>query len=92
MFHVEHKEIKLNKEILDAKLKSNHYAGELIKALEKNYPLGSIIKFYIKYGQKNPSTGKVIGYSRDAEVRVFHLEAKERSRYSHRYIHYENIL
>lgn len=33
------------------------------KALEREYPIGIRIRFYIMHGQISPSKGQVIGYS-----------------------------
>lgn len=44
----------------------------MIVALERAYPIGSTVSFYIMHGQVTPSRGEVIGYSggRYAYLRV----------------------
>lgn len=44
----------------------------LIKLLEKQFPIGTAVKFYVMHGQVNPSRGEVIGHEggRFAYLRV----------------------
>lgn len=57
------------------------------------YPAGSHIQFTIMHGQKNASTGTVAGISwRDGYIRVKHHQAKERSRYAYRDVHYSQVI
>jgi hypothetical protein len=64
----------------------------LVIEMGKIYPEGSEIEFFIKFGQKNPSSGTVVHHSPRGYVRVKHHQAKERSRYSYRDIYLSQIL
>ena len=40
-----------------------HAEAAMRAALEREYPLGTRVRFYIMHGQLTPSEGEVIGYS-----------------------------
>jgi hypothetical protein len=65
---------------------------ELRVELERKFPLGTVVAFMIMYGQKNPSTGIVVGYSYNGQLCVEHIQAKRGSRYSHRDVYFEDVL
>ena len=60
--------------------------------LLRQYPVNSKVLFKIMDGQKNLSSGIVICAGHNVgHLRVLHLEAKERSRYRCRDIHYSML-
>lgn len=55
---------------------------ELKRELERQFPKGTRVGFKIMHGQKNLSTGQVIGYRDHGFLAVWHEQAKESSRYA----------
>lgn len=69
-------------------------ATEAVKnELLRLHPIGSEVRFTITHGQRNASTGTVIGIGwRPDYLRVRHHEAKPRSRYAYREVHWQQVL
>lgn len=58
-----------------------------LRMLERRFPIGAGVSFFIAAGQVNPSTGTVISLRHSDSgfaVRVRHHEAKKNSRYQFR--------
>jgi len=75
---------KLSRKIDAAKFK-------MMSALERKYPKGSRVKFYIMHNQVNPSTGVVIGYDDKGHFIIQHDNAKCYSRYNPRRVYYTHV-
>lgn len=61
-------------------------------AMERQWPIGSPVRFRISRNQKTPSTGVVSGYCRFGCLRVKHDQAKQRSRYAYRSVHINDLI
>ena len=61
--------------------KEKQAAAELRAELERQFPKGTRVAFTIMSGQKNPSTGEVIGYRDHGYLAVHHEQSKKYSRY-----------
>lgn len=61
-------------------------------AMERQWPIGTVVSFRISRSQKNPSTGVVSGYCRFGCLRVKHDQAKPRSRYAYRSVHINDLI
>lgn len=76
-----------------ASAKLEEAENKMLAALRHAYPEGSDIEFFIMHGQVNPSTGTVIAHDpRRRTIRVRHHQAKPRSRYGVRDVHYKDVL
>jgi hypothetical protein len=66
----------------------------MVRELEKKWPKGSEIAFFIMHGQKKPSTGTVTAHQATiygGTVTVQHHQAKPRSRYRLRTVYVREI-
>lgn len=81
---------KLQLLLAKAQLANEQAGAELLRM----YPKGSEISFTITSGQRNASTGTVIGlgWGQPGYVRVEHHQAKPNSRYAYRDVHYSMIV
>lgn len=83
------KHLKIEHLLLQVKEAQKKAESELLRL----YPAGKDVHFTIMSGQRNPSTGRVLGPGwRDGYLRVLHHEAKENSRYQVRSVHYTDVL
>ena len=65
---------------------------EITEELERVFPTGCEVNFFIRHGQHNPSSGTVVGNNYDGYLRVSHHQAKEHSRYRIRDVHFRYVL
>ncbi len=80
---------KLEHLLAQAKLAQQKAEAQLLRM----YPPGKDVQFTIMHGQRNASTGRVLGPGwQDGYLRVWHHEAKENSRYQVRSVHYSDVL
>ena len=79
------KKLKKLKEAESAAIK------ELKRELERQFPEGTRVGFRIMHGQKNLSTGEVVGYRENGYLSVWHDQAKKNSRYRVRDVFFKNI-
>lgn len=71
--------------------------GAIKRAVEEEllrlYPVGTEIRFTISHGQRNASTGTVVGVGwAPGALRVQHHEAKPHGRYRYRDVHYTHVM
>ena len=81
--------------INEIQIKANNISSanaEMVGALQDAWPLKCKIEFHIQQGQKNASTGSVVGYDPRGYVRVEHDQAKGNSRYRYRSVHFGSVL
>jgi len=72
--------------------KANQARKDVDTKLLAEWPPGTEVQFKIMSGQKNLSSGTVVGAGYDmGYLRVRHNQAKPYSRYWHRNIHYSSI-
>jgi hypothetical protein len=60
----------LNKKLVKIAEKLRSTKSEMLNSLKENFPEGSKVRFNIKHGQKNPSSGTVIYWDGDGYLRV----------------------
>lgn len=76
--------------LVKLKEKEKKAAMALEYELERQFPKGTRVSFMIMSGQKNPSTGVVIGYRDHGYLAVRHDQAKKYSRYSVRDVSFDD--
>lgn len=66
---------------------------EFNNELLKQFPKGTRVLFTIMHNQRHLTLGEVVSEHSDVGfLHIKHLDAKHGSRYSHRRVHYSNLL